>query len=104
MCGVPGIPRTTDFRNIPGGSAIRRNTVIITSCDRRVNRIAGEEGVGSDPARRPTEQKRCQLERIVLAPTGRNYPFSHVVPCYRRETVTTGRDPRLGERSDERRR
>jgi len=47
-------------------------------------------------ARRPTEQMGCQPQRIVLVPTGRNYRFSHVVPCYRRESVTTGGDHRLG--------
>ena len=35
--------------------------------------------------------------------TRRNYCFSHVVPCYRRESVTTGGDPRPRERGEERR-
>jgi len=71
-------------------------TVTITSCDRRVNRVAGEEGEGSHPARRATQQRGCQPQRIDQGPTGRYYRFSHVVPCYKRESVTTGEDPGRG--------
>jgi len=42
--GLPGNRRATDFRNIQGGSAIPWNTVTITGCDCRVNRVVGEEG------------------------------------------------------------
>jgi len=64
----------------------------------------GEEGEGSHPARRATQQRGCQPHQIDQEPTGRNYRVSRVVPCYRRESVTTGRDhrrerdPRRGER------
>jgi len=62
----PVIGSATDFRNIQGGSAIPWNTVTITSCDRRVNRVEDEEGEGSHPARRATQQRGCQPQRIVL--------------------------------------
>ena len=74
---------------------------LAASCDRRVNRVAGEEGEGSHPARRATQQRGCQPQRIDPGPTGRYYRVSHVVPCYRRESVTTGRDP--GREGDPRR-
>ena len=38
---------------------------LLASCDRRVNRGEGEEGEGSHPARRATQQWRCQLRRDV---------------------------------------
>ena len=92
--GVPVNRRAPDFRNIQGDSAIPWNTVTDTSCDRRVSRVVGEEGdEGSHPVRRATQQRGCQPQRIDQGPTGRNYRASHVVPCYRRESVTTGRDP-----------
>jgi len=96
MGRLPGNWRGTDFRNIEGGSAIPRNTVTITSCDRRVSRVAGEEGEGSHPARRATQQRGCQLQQIDQGPTRRYYHFSRVVPCYRRESVSTGKDPGRG--------
>jgi len=66
------------------------------SCDRRVNHVADGGGEGSHPASRATRQRGCQPQRIVHRSTGRNYRFSHVVPCYRRESVTTGGDPGRG--------
>ena len=51
---------------------------------------------GAHPARRATQQRGCQPQRIDQRPTGRNYHFSRVVPCYRRECVTTGGDPGQG--------
>jgi len=74
---------------------------LLASCDRRVNREECEEGEGSHPARRATQQRGCQPHRIDPGPTGRNYRFSHVVPGYRRESVTTGGDP--GREGDPRR-
>jgi len=74
---------------------------LLASCDRRVNRVEDEEGEGSHAARRATQQRGCQPQRIVQGPTGRNYRVSHVVPCYRRESVTTGKDP--GRERDPRR-
>ena len=53
----------------------------------------GEEGEGSHPARRATQQRGCQPQRIDHGPTRRNYGFSRVVLWYRRESVTTGEDP-----------
>jgi len=100
--GLPGNRRAPDFRNIQGDSAIPWNTVTSTSCDRRVNRVAGEEGEGSHPARRATQQRGCQPQRIDQGLTGRNYRSSRVVPCYRRESVTTGKDP--GRKENPRRR
>jgi len=78
---------------------IQRN--LLASCDRRVNRVAGGEGEGSHPARRATQQRGCQPQRIDQGPTGRYYCSSHVVLCYRRESVTTGEDP--GREGDRRR-
>jgi len=78
-----------EYRNLPA------------SCDRRVNREAGEEGEGSHPARRATQQRGCQPQRIDQGPTRRSYRLSHVVPCYKRESVTTGEDP--GREGDRRR-
>jgi len=94
--GVPGNRRVPDFRNIEGESAIPWNTVTSRSCDRRVNRVAGEEGEGSHRARRATQQRGCQPPRIDLGPTGRNYHSSRLVSCYRRDNVTTGGDPGHG--------
>jgi len=91
--GLPSNRRASDFRKIQGDSAIPWNTVIDTSCDRRVSGVAGEEGERSHPARRATQQRGCQPQRIDQEPTGRNYCLSHVVLCYRRESVTTGEDP-----------
>jgi len=99
---LPGNRRAPDFRNIQGDGAIPWNTVTSTSCDRRVNRVAGEEGKRSHPARRATQQRGCQPQRIDHGPTERYYRVSHVVPCYRRESVTTRRDP--GRGGDPRRR
>jgi len=82
-----------EFPKPIGCGTIPRNTVTITRCDRRVNRVAGEEGEGSHPVRRATQQRGCQPQRIDQEPTGRSYCFSHVVPCNRRESVTTGEDP-----------
>jgi len=101
MGGLPGNRPTTNFRNIQGGSAIPWKSVTITSCDRRVNRVAGGEGEGSHPATRATQQRACQPQRIDHGPTGRYYHFSRVVPCYRTESVTTGEDP--GREGDPRR-
>ena len=95
---MPSNRRASDFRNIQGDSAIPWNTVTNTSCARRVNQVAGGEGQGSHPARRATQQRGCQPQWIDQGPTGRNYRVSRVVPCYRREWVTTGRDPRPGGR------
>ena len=52
-----------------------------------------EKDEGSHPVRRATQQRGCQPQWIDQGPTGRSYRFSQVVPCYRRESVTTGRDP-----------
>ena len=53
--------------------------------------------------RRATQQRGCQPQRIAQGPTRRYYyRHSHVVCCYRRESVTTGRDP--GRGGDPRRR
>jgi len=93
MGGLPGNWRASDFRNIQGDSAIPWNTVTNTSCDHGVSRVAGEEREGSHLARRATQQRGCQPQRIDQGPTGQNYRFFHVVPCYRRESVTTGEDP-----------
>ena len=94
--------RASDFRNIQGDSAILWNTVTNPSCDCWVSRLADEEGQGSHPARKATQKRGCQPQRIVPEPTERNYPFSHVVPYYRRERVTTGGDPRWRAISEER--
>jgi len=91
--GLPGNGHATDFRIIQGGSAIPWNTVTITSCDRRVNRVAGHEGERRHPARRATQQRGCQPQRMDQGPTRRNYRSSHVVPGYRRGSVTTTEDP-----------
>jgi len=93
---VPVNRHAPDFRNIQGDIAIPWNTVTSTSCNRIVSRVAGEEGEGSHPARRATQQRGCQPERIDHGPTGRYYRQSRVVPCYRRESVTTGSDPGRG--------
>jgi len=69
------------YRNLPA------------SCDRRVNRVVGEQDEGSHPARRATQQRGCQPQRTDFEPTGRYYRFSRVVHGYRRESVTPGRDP-----------
>jgi len=54
--------------------------------------------------RRATQQRGClpQRTRIDQGPTGRHYRFSRMVPCYRRDRVTAGRDP--GRGGDPRRR
>ena len=93
---MPSNRLAPDFRNIQGDSAIPWNTVTTTSCDRKVNRVADAEGEGSHPARRATQHRGCQPQRINQGPTGRYYRFSHVVPCYRRESVITGKDPGRG--------
>jgi len=61
-----------------------------------------EKDEGSHPARRATQQRGSQPQRRDQGPTGRYYRVSHVVPCYRRESVTTGEDP--GRGGDPRRR
>jgi len=91
--GLPGNWRASDFRNIQGDSAIPWNTVTNTSCDRSVSHVAGEEGEGSHPTRRATQQRGCKPQRIDQWPTRRNYRFSYVVLCYRRDSVTAGEDP-----------
>ena len=85
--------RATECSPSHRGSAIPRPGVTEASCDRRVNRVAGEEGEVSHAARRATQQRGCQPQWIDQGPTGRHYHFSHGVPCYRRESVTTGADP-----------
>ena len=102
MGGLPGNWRAPDFTKIQEDSSILWNTVTSTSCDRRVNRIAGEEGEGSHLARRATQQRGCQPQRMDQRPTGRNYRCSHMVPCYKRESVTTGEDPGRGGDQQER--
>ena len=91
--GLPCNRRTTEFRNIQGGSAIPWNTRTITSCDSRVSCEAGQEGEGSHAARRGTQQRGCQPQPIDQGPNRGNYHFFNVVPCCRRESVTTGKDP-----------
>jgi len=48
---------------------------------------------GSHPARGATQQRGCQPRRIDLGLTRQSYRFTRVVPCYKRESVTTGGDP-----------
>ena len=102
MGRMRGIRSATDFRNIEEGSTIPRNTVTITSCDLGVNRVVGEEDEGSHPVRRATQQRGCQPQWRDQGPTEGYYRLSHVVPSYRRASVTTGRDP--GQGGDPRRR
>jgi len=84
-----------------GGSSIPLPGVTEASCDCRVNRVAGEEGEGSHPAKRATQQRGGQPQQRDQGQTGQNYHYSHVVLCYRGECVTTGRDP--GPEGDPRR-
>ena len=62
---------------------------------------ADEEGEGSNTAMQATQHRGCQPQCIEPLPIETNYRFSHVVPYYRRESVTTGGDPRLGDRRKE---
>jgi len=62
---------------------------------------ADEEAEESHTAMRATQHRGCQPQWIVLLPTERNYCFSHVVPYYRSESVTTGGNLRLGDRPKE---
>jgi len=71
----------------------RRN--LLGGCDPRVNRRSRRR------ARGVTQQRGCRPQWIDHGPTGQYYHFSHVVPCYRRECVTTGEDP--GQEGDPRR-
>jgi len=63
--------------------------------------MKAEEERGSHSARRASQQRGCQPQWMVLEPTERNYRSFHVVPGYRRESVTTGGDPRLRDRREE---
>jgi len=85
--------RATECSPSHGGTAIPQPGVTEASCDGRVNRLAGEEGEGSHLARRATQQRGCQPQRIDQGPTERYYHFSLMVLCYRRECVTPGEDP-----------
>jgi len=96
--GLPGNRRAPDFRNIQGDSAIPRNTVTSTSCDRRVNRVAGEEGEESHSAEGvPATADRPRADRMKLPLLSRGPLVQERERHYRKGSRTKG-EPKEGRR------